>query len=61
MGSKLMLSNCGAGENSWESLGQQWDQTSHSWMFIRRTDAEAEAPVLWLSDAKSQLIGKDPY
>ena len=28
-------------------------------MFIRRTDAEAEAPVLWPPDAKSQLIGKD--
>ena len=30
------------------------------WTFIRRTDAEAEAPILWLSDAKSWLIGKDP-
>ena len=29
-------------------------------MFIRRTDAEAEAPVLWPPDAKNQLIGKDP-
>ena len=30
------------------------------WIFIRRTDAEAEAPVLWPPDAKSQLIKKDP-
>ena len=29
-------------------------------MFIGRTDAEAEAPILWPLDAKSQLIGKDP-
>ena len=29
-------------------------------MFIVRTDAEAEAPILWPPDAKSQLIGKDP-
>ena len=29
------------------------------WMFFGRTDAEAEAPVLWLPDAKSQLIRKD--
>ena len=29
-------------------------------IFIGRTDAEAEAPVLWLPDAKSQLFGKDP-
>ena len=28
--------------------------------FIGRTDAEAEAPMLWPPDAKSQLIGKDP-
>ena len=30
------------------------------WIFIGRTDAEAEAPVLWLPDEKSQLTGKDP-
>ena len=29
------------------------------WIFIGRTDAEAEAPVLWPPGAKSQLIGKD--
>ena len=31
-----------------------------SWAFIGRTDAEAEAPILWPPDAKGQLIGKDP-
>ena len=31
-----------------------------SWVFTGRTDAEAEAPVLWPPDAKSWLIGKDP-
>ena len=30
------------------------------WMFIGRTDAEAEAPVLWPPDAESQLFEKDP-
>ena len=30
------------------------------WIFIGRTDAEAEAPVLWPPDAKNWLIGKDP-
>ena len=30
------------------------------WIFIGRTDAEAEAPLLWPPDAESQLIGKDP-
>ena len=31
-----------------------------SWVFIGRTDAEAETPVLWPADAKSWLIWKDP-
>ena len=31
-----------------------------SWVFIGRTDAEAETPVLWPPHAKSWLIGKDP-
>ena len=30
------------------------------WIFIGRTDAEVETPILWPPDAKSQLIGKDP-
>ena len=29
-------------------------------IFTRRTDAEAETPILWPLDAKSQIIGKDP-
>ena len=31
-----------------------------SWVFIGRTDVEAETPILWSPDAKSWLIGKDP-
>ena len=34
----------------------KWNQP---WIFIGRTDAEAEAPVLWPSDEKRWLIGKD--
>ena len=30
------------------------------WVFIGRTDAEAEAPILWPPDVKRRLIGKDP-
>ena len=30
------------------------------WIFIGRTDAEAEAPILWAPDGKNWLIGKDP-
>ena len=33
---------------------------NQSGIFIGRTEAEAEAPVLWLPNVKSQLIGKDP-
>ena len=62
---KLMLLNCGVGEDSWESLGLQEIQPVHlkgdqSWVFIGRTDTEAEALILRPSHAKSWLIGKDP-
>ena len=30
------------------------------WIFTGRTNAEAEAPIFWPPDVKSQLIGKDP-
>ena len=33
---------------------------NQSWIFIGRTDAEAEAPTLWPPHAKNGLIGKDP-
>ena len=33
---------------------------SQSWMFIGRTDAEAETPILWLPDGKNWIIWKDP-
>ena len=35
----------------------EWNQ---SWIFIGRTDAEAEIPILWPPAAKNWLIGKDP-
>ena len=60
-----MLLNSGAGEDSWESPGEQGDKPTspkgnQPWIFIGRTDAEAEAPIVWPPDAKSQLIGEDP-
>ena len=60
-----MLSNCDAREDSWESLRLQGDQPvnpkeNQPWVFIRRTDAEAETPILWPTHVKSWLIGKDP-
>ena len=60
----MILENCGAGKNYWESLGQQRNPLANPkgnqpWVFIGRTDAEAEAPILWPPDAKSWVIGKD--
>ena len=60
-----MLLSCGVGEDSWESLGLQKIQPVHpkgdqSWVFIGRTDIEAETPILWPPDVKSWLIWKDP-
>ena len=33
---------------------------NQTWIFIERTDVEAEAPILWPPGGKSWLIGKDP-
>ena len=59
-----MLLNCGIGEDSGESLGQQEikpvnPKGNQSWIFIERTAAEAESPILWWPDAKNWLIGKE--
>ena len=61
---RIDVLNCGVGEDSWESLELQGDPTSpfwrrSVWMFIGRTDAEAETPILWPPHVKSWLIGKD--
>ena len=61
-----MLLNCGAGEDSWESLGLQKKiktvnpKGNQTWIFNGRTDAAAESPILWPPDAKSWVTGKDP-
>ena len=61
---ELMLLNCGAGEDSCSPLDCKEIQSVHSkgdqsWVFIGRTDAETESPILWPPCAKSWLIGKD--
>ena len=61
---ELMLLNCG--EKTLESpLDCKGIQPVHpkgdqSWVFIGRTDAEAETPIFWPPHVKSWLIGKDP-
>jgi len=60
-----MLLNCGAGEDSWESLGVQGDpvypEGNQPWIYIGRTDAEAEALTVDAPpDVKNWLTGEDP-
>ena len=44
----------------WTARRSNQSILNQPWIFIGRTDAEAEAPILWPPDAESWLIGKDP-
>ena len=59
-----MLLRCGAGGDLWESLELKEikpvnPKGNQPWIFIGRTDAEAEAPTFGPPDGKSWLTGKD--
>ena len=60
-----MVSNCGGWWRLFESpldckeIKPVNPKGNQPWVFIGRTDAEAEALIFWLPDAKSRLIGKD--
>ena len=43
----------------WKEIQPFHPKGNHFWIFIGRTDAEAEAPILWPPDAKNWLTGKD--
>ena len=43
----------------WKKIQPVYPKGNQSWIFIRRTDADTEAPVLWPPDMKSWLIGQD--
>ena len=66
---ELMLLNCGVGEDSWEFLDCKEIQPVHpkgdqSWVFVGRTDVEAETPyfghLMWRADSfeKTLMLGK---
>ena len=61
-----MLLNCHVGQDSWESpldckeIKPVNPEGNQSWIIIRRTDVEAETPIIWPSDVKNSLIEKDP-
>ena len=63
---KQLSMNTHSEEDSTDSLGQQGDQIrldpkrNQPWIFVGKTDPEAEAPILWPGNVKSQLIRKDP-
>ena len=50
-------------ESPWDCKEIQpvYPKGNQSWIFIGRTDAEAEAPILWPPDAKNWLIEKKPW
>ena len=54
---RLMLLNCGAGEDPFpldcKEIQPVHPKGDQSWVFIARTDAEAETPIFWLPHAKS--------
>ena len=43
-----------------EEIQTVYPKGDQSWVFIGKTDAEDETPILWPPDAKNWLIGKDP-
>ena len=45
----------------WKEIHPVHPKGNQSWIFIGRTDVEAETPILWPPDAKNWLIGKGPY
>ena len=56
----MMLLNCGVGEESLvestldcKEIQPVYPKGDQSWVFIGRTDVEAEAPILWAPDEKS--------
>ena len=45
---------------NWKEIQPVHHKGNQSWMFIGRTDAEADAPIIWPPNAKDWLIWKDP-
>ena len=45
---------------AFKEIQPAYPKGNQSWLFIGRTDAEVEIPILWPLDAKKWLIGKDP-
>ena len=62
---ELMLLNCGDREDSWDPVDCREikpvnSKGNQSWIFIERTDTEAETPIILLPEDKGRFIEKDP-
>ena len=57
---ELMLENTLESPLDCKKIQPVHPKRNQSWIFIGRTDAEAETPILWPPDAKNWLIKKDP-
>ena len=57
---KLMLEKTLESPLDYKEIQPVHPKGDQSWVFIGRTDAEAETPILWPPHVKSWLIGKDP-
>ena len=55
-----MLKKTLEGPLDYKEIQPAYPKGDQSWVFIRRTDVEAETPILQPPDVTSQLIGKDP-
>ena len=55
----VVLENTLEGHLDWKEIKPVNPKGNQSWIFIGRTDAEAEAPIFWPRDVKNWLTGKD--
>ena len=54
-----MLEKALEGPLDYKEIKPDHPKGNQSWIFVERTDAEAEAPILWPRDVRNQLIGQD--
>ena len=56
----VMLEKTLESPSDWKEIQPVHPKGNQSWIFIGRTDAKAETPILWPPDVKNWLTGKDP-
>ena len=56
----MVLKNTFESPLNYQEIQPVYPKGDQSWVFIGRTDVEAEDPILWPPDVKNCVIGKDP-